>query len=377
MKTHYKKKTLSNALQFLKPGMLKLRNSAVTGLSAILFMSIVSIKALGQNELKIAPSALDFKAYIYNTPESRARMLRESMIPESLYKAKLNETNSWRCHTREVSEQNDQSKSLKNSRRSALNTLLLTEQEQGDAGTNNTPQTAERIQNFGSRPWQNNRVLIDGAFNTEADITPEFTEIDTPAEDNGSIPLAFPLNFTQPFQVLGHLGILGDGPHGSSGSGTGDFDFYSATLKKGDVLQLVAGALNPETGIDLWLVAFDSEGTLLDFTGSFPRGLPVLRFVAPKDGEYYFLLTELDASRQFVVRPLDLFDSGSGNAKWGEGGIEGDYFFEALFIQQPEPDFYSFELEKGDVFGISIDAQTGFNSVAATIASCRVTDTGK
>ena len=67
---------------------------------------------------------------------------------------------------------------------------------------------------------------------------------------------------------------MGDGPHGSAGSGSGDFDVYSIVGAAAG--QLVSADIESAgSGLDSMVSLFDAAGTLLAFNDdeSFPENL--------------------------------------------------------------------------------------------------------
>ena len=95
------------------------------------------------------------------------------------------------------------------------------EEPAGTAGSNDSLANAERIPGFGTAAAKNNVLRILGS---QAEIAvPAAEDLEPGAEDNGSIPLATPTGIEGPSAVT-TTGVLGDGPHGSAGDGTNDFD---------------------------------------------------------------------------------------------------------------------------------------------------------
>lgn len=144
-------------------------------------------------------------------------------------------------------------------------------------------------------------------------------------------------------QWLTSNGTIGDGPHGSGGSGTGDADFFEFDLEPGDNI-VVRGSV-----LDTVAALIDSNGFLLAFNdadpivGTFFGSL--VTFTARDAGTYYLLLVGYRAGPLF---PSDLEDASSGPGV----GEEGPYTIEfGLNVA----DTYAVDLEAGDVLGVSSD----------------------
>lgn len=165
------------------------------------------------------------------------------------------------------------------------------------------------------------------------------------AEDDGSIPLANIVNLSSGNAVTVSAEI-GDGPYGSSGTGTGDFDFYALPgLRAGDMLF---------AEIPLGFVAFDWVMTLYDSTGNaiylFDNivGSNNFEYQIQNDGDYYLMVSG------WPNFPSNVNDSSSGNGFGEESlydltvGINLD-----LGSDVSDIDFYAVDLNAGDVVGVS------------------------
>lgn len=167
------------------------------------------------------------------------------------------------------------------------------------------------------------------------------------AEDNGSISQATPVNLTTGEPVV-YTGVVGDGPHGSGGTGNGDFDFFEISgLTAGDTLAADVNAVVEGSALDSFLGLWNSDGVLLannnddsDTTDS------VLNVVIPEDGTYYVSVGGAGSNV-----PADPTDSSSGPGAGSEGG-----YTLLLEVPQTDPDFFRLELRGGDVLGGTVDA---------------------
>lgn len=212
------------------------------------------------------------------------------------------------------------------------------EEPAGTAGSNDTAPNAEPIPGFGTGAARNPRVRILGGL---ADISGAAPRAITTTEDQGSITLATDT------AILGSgavrtTSVIGDGPHGSAGDGTNDFDFYKVNVGEGQ--SILANTEGSPTGLDTVLAVYAADGTPL--AADDDGGTGVLSSVAyspETPGDYYVLVAGYDF---FGPLPNDPFDSGSGNG----GGDEGDYAL-AISVQELDRDFYSVRLRPGDTVG--------------------------
>jgi Ca2+-binding RTX toxin-like protein len=205
-------------------------------------------------------------------------------------------------------------------------------------------------------------VQTEGAYElTLAVQTPD--SVASTGEDDGAIPLANPTGLVGGSQgeVL-FTGEIGDGPYGSSGAGSGDFDFYRLEAVADQRLSvdvdtpipffdpwsnhpLLLADLDPMVGI------YDSAGNLLvrnddDWSTWDAR----LDFIAPATGDYYVAVGSTTYPIPFQF-PADPFDPSSGPGVVSEG-------FYSLTIALDDPvdvDYYSLDLAAGDVIDISVN----------------------
>ena len=207
----------------------------------------------------------------------------------------------------------------------------------GTLGSNDSLATAESVRRFGTPKRKHQAVRILGDL-----FAPD---IEAPAlgttEDQGSIPLATDTGIPAAADGATITSEIGDGPHGSAGTGNGDFDFFKVTATAGQTLTVTTA------GSDLDTVAaiYDSSGTILEFGDdvSFPDDVTTnLRFTVPADGDYYAMI----GGFSFFPVPDDPFDSGSG----GGDGAEGDYVAR-ITVGQSDADYYAVRLRSGDVLG--------------------------
>ena len=142
-------------------------------------------------------------------------------------------------------------------------------------------------------------------------------------EDNGSLldAISYGPILHGPYHLAS---TIGDGPHGSAGSGSGDYDFYRIIgLNRGWILSVDISAMDLGSELDPIVVIYDSAGTIIASNDDFPlSGTTHDSFVEvtlPADGDYFvdvhsFFFDDLDVL-------ADPFDSSTGPGV----GTEGDY----------------------------------------------------
>jgi hypothetical protein len=222
--------------------------------------------------------------------------------------------------------------------RAAVEPLLVDEAEP-DAirGGNDTASNAQNIPQFGSASGKRPKARILGTLAPGA--TP--TTLATVPEDNGSIPLAGATGLDGG-EAVTTSGVIGDGPHGSAGTGTGDFDFYEiAGARAGQ--RFVADIDTPTGSLDSIVVLWDAAGNAIaanDDSGGLDS---LLTFTLPADGDYFLMVAG------FLNLPADPFDSGSGDG----AGSEGPYNL-LLGLDANDVDFYAVNLRAGDVLSGSV-----------------------
>lgn len=222
------------------------------------------------------------------------------------------------------------------------------EQEPGGIGSNDSLENAEPVTAFGTAATKSPAVRILGDL-TALPITTRPLAVG--AEDNGAIPLATTTGINGTSAVT-TTGVLGDGPHGSAGTGTNDFDFYKLTVPAGATV--VADTSGSASGTDTVVALYDEAGNLLaqdDDSG--PSVFSLMSHRVDTAGTYYLAVVGYTTRGPL---PADPFDPASGAG----GGDEGDYALK-LSSQLIDRDFFSVKLRPGDVIGAV--ANSGVNSL--------------
>jgi hypothetical protein len=220
----------------------------------------------------------------------------------------------------------------------AAEPLLVDEAEPNTVrGGNDRTANAQLISKFGSSSGKRPAARILGTLGPSA-VPTSFSPV---PEDNGAIPVAGPVTVADG-TAKQTTGAVGDGPHGSAGDGTGDFDFYALRgLKAGQrlVVDIDASAQDPSNELDSAVILWNAAGEAIagnDDDGSSLDSL--LSVTIPAGGSYFVSVTSYDSL------PGDPFDSGSGEG----AGTEGAY--SATFgLNSTDIDYYAVNLKAGDV----------------------------
>ncbi|MFI5910013.1 hypothetical protein [Dactylosporangium sp. NPDC051541] len=242
-----------------------------------------------------------------------------------------------------------QQQQLQRKKLAAAGPIIHDEAEpKGVNGANDTHATAELIKGFGTGKKLNNKVRILGQFSPDA-VSP--STLSPAAEDDGSIPLAFEFGLGANRNAFTTTGTIGDGPHGSTGDGSGDFDFVKVHGKAGQ--QLVAATTGT---LDTVATLYDATGAIVAADDDGGPGLSsLLVFTIPATGDYFLLISGFGLG---TVLPEDPFDSGSGLGT----GREGAYGLNAS-LAFPDHDFYAVDLLAGDVIGASVTGDSSLLTV--------------
>jgi hypothetical protein len=221
----------------------------------------------------------------------------------------------------------------------------------GTRGSNEDPASAQLIRNFGTGSGQNPAIRVLGALDPET-YTPA-TRAATP-EDDGSIPLAGATGINATRRAIVTTAAIGDGPHGSAGTGTNDFDFYSLQATAGQVVTVQTAT--PTGALDTLVALYTPDGTIVasndDAGGSFDS---LLQYKVPAAGTYYAVVAA------YSGLPADPFDPTSGDG----GASEGPYTV-TIAAASDDQDFFAVKLKAGDVLGASVKGSPAYLTVYDT-----------
>ncbi|MFE9747794.1 PPC domain-containing protein [Saccharothrix saharensis] len=212
----------------------------------------------------------------------------------------------------------------------------------GSRGANDTPATAEHVAGFGTGRGATSKIALTG------DILPDDTVPTLPPfpETNDATGLAGDTGIPATRRTLRTSGVIGDGPHGSTGDGTGDFDFYR--LDGGPSgMTFTARTVTPTGDLDPVLALWDAEGGLWAVSGdSGGSDDSTITFTLPPDRTFHLMV----GSDPFAF-PRDPTTPGTGPGVSTEGPYD-------LLVTGGKSggdlDYYSVDLRAGDVLGASL-----------------------
>jgi len=215
--------------------------------------------------------------------------------------------------------------------------LLVDEQEpDGLRGGNDTTATAQLIPAFGSAAGQRPAARILGTLARNLET---FAAVQ---EDNGSIPLTGESRLDGFGSSTATDATIGDGPHGSAGDGTGDFDFYA--VRGASAGQRLTVDIDTPTGsLDSLVFLYDAAGNAIALNDDADGLDSFLDTALPEDGDYFVSVTGYRTLQE------DPFDSGSGDGAASEGPYAVTFGLDA-----DDVDVYEVNLRAGDVLGGSV-----------------------
>ncbi|TDO46314.1 pre-peptidase [Kribbella sp. VKM Ac-2527] len=221
--------------------------------------------------------------------------------------------------------------------------LSYTESEPATAaGQNDSASSAQRLYAFGTASWKNPAATVQGT------LSPSPVAIAAGEEDNGAIPLATATGIgTDDRGAISTTGQLGDGPHGTLGDKTGDFDFYKLTGTAGHTLTVNTDGSLASTNTVVGV--YNAAGELLASDDDSGAGLlSKLVYTVPATGDYYVVVAGKSPAGDFSADPNN---SGSGHGSADTGT------YQVLIAAAPlDKDLYAVQLAKGDVLGGSLAA---------------------
>ena len=225
--------------------------------------------------------------------------------------------------------------------------------------SNDTLGTAQAIPGFGTGLGEDAAVTVSGTF----PAFPASTAFTPATEDEGAIGSASPTGLTSG-QVKTASGTIGDGPHGSAGTGTADFDFFSISgATAGAWVTMAVTTASPTGDLDPNCAAWDSSGTLVAFNEDISGANYdcTLRVQVPGDGAVYLSIGGWKLSAQGSVLPADPFDASSGTGAASEGTYDVEISLGVLDV-----DCFAVALEPGDILGTGSTGTLALTSVYNT-----------
>ncbi|MEU3626269.1 hypothetical protein BS329_16590 [Amycolatopsis coloradensis] len=225
---------------------------------------------------------------------------------------------------------------------SASNPLPYKEIEPpGNSGANDSLARPEHIAGFGTQRAKNSKVRLTGDLKPDASIP----TLPPAAEPNDALGLATETGVGATRRAVRTSGVIGDGPYGSAGDGTGDFDFYRLSAGTTPVT-FSARTRTPAGDLDTFLALLDKDGVWAINDNAGESTDSTLAFTIPPGREFFLMV----GSGPFGI-PADPTKPGTG------GGVltEGPYDLAITSgIGGGDLDYYSFDLRAGDVLGASL-----------------------
>lgn len=164
------------------------------------------------------------------------------------------------------------------------------------------------------------------------------------AEDDGDIPASSATGLTTASAVKVSQ-VIGDGPHGSSGTGTGDYDFFSITgVNAGDVITIDIDAVVNGSTLDPFVTIFDATGAVLAFNDDFTGLDSFLSYTTAAAGTHYVCV-----GAYLSPFPNDRFDSSSGFGVTSQG-----FYDVTIGLNAADVDYFTVDLDAGDVITANV-----------------------
>lgn len=220
----------------------------------------------------------------------------------------------------------------------------------GTFGSNENPASAQLIQGFGTGAKQNPAIRILGSLDPES-VTPA-SRAATP-EDDGSIPLAGETGIGSGRAAIVTSAQIGDGPHGSAGAGTNDFDFYKLAATAGQTITVDTDT--PTGALDTLVALYTPDGTIVASNDDADGFDSLLTYSVPASGTFYVVVAA------YSGLPADPFDPASGDG----GASEGPYTV-TISAASSDKDFFAVNLKPGDVLGASVKGAPSYLTVYDT-----------
>ena len=211
---------------------------------------------------------------------------------------------------------------------------------------NDTPGTANLLDDFGTGPGEIDALDVTGSFTRPTPPVP----LGPFAEDDGAIPLAGETGLVAGGSVT-ITGTIGDGPHGSSGTGTGDHDFFRISgVAIGQSIVVDVDTSDPFGDLDTFIALYDGAGNILALNEDGDSSVSLDSFLAlpgSADGDVY--VSVAGSLFPFAAILSDPFDPATG---FGVGS-EGDYTV-TIRLENGDPDWFAIDLEPCDVLGVNL-----------------------
>ncbi len=232
---------------------------------------------------------------------------------------------------------------------------------------NDTIGTADTVPGFGTATGQDSSASLAGSISPSTAPTPFIAD----AEDNGQITLATDTELTPGIAKI-VTSEIGDGPHGSSGSGSGDYDFFRiVATEAGQKITADVDTSIPFGDLDPFVALYDSTGGLVGFNDDDGSTYDSLLSVSvPAAGAYYLAVSGYFGFNNNLIG--DPNDSASGPG----AGSQGSYDLTLSLGMVGDIDFFAVDLRAGDVLGVALTGLAGRLTVWDRAGENRMGSTG-
>ncbi|WP_010177294.1 zinc-dependent metalloprotease [Aquimarina agarilytica] len=234
----------------------------------------------------------------------------------------------------------------------------INEKEIAGANSNNIKANAEFIPNFGTNSHQQSHITINGKTNSKDPKVIELNEKEDPKKGNDSFDTATILSSENRNTFFEITAEIGDGPHGINGTKKGDFDTYKFSAKKDQNVNLFFASIDIKSELFLTTIVLNSKNELVadgqDINGTGKS----LSFTSENDEEYRILIFDTDTGVKDgrITFNLDL------KPEDRLGLSTQDKYEIFVGISDTDIDYYTLNLEKGDIFDLRVFNGTTINA---------------
>ncbi len=208
--------------------------------------------------------------------------------------------------------------------------------------SNDTLATAQPI-NLGLDVGEHSFLSISGSLTVTTNGYPTGFGV---AEENVSIPTATDTGLTAgETGAIRYTSVIDPVAPQSFGA---DIDYFKVGAETGQVITISSG--DNTFGFDPLVIIYDANGNVVDFNDDDPRSRTLasfLEFVVPATGDYYVAIQAQDTVH------FDPFDPDTVYSEYGNEFL--DLVTTRIDLSYHDFDFYSFDLEAGQVFAAAID----------------------
>lgn len=208
--------------------------------------------------------------------------------------------------------------------------------------SNDTLATAQSI-NLGLDVGEHSFLTISGSLTVTTNGYPTGFGV---AEENVSIPTATDTGLTAgETGAIRYTSFIDPVAPQSFGA---DIDYFKVGAEAGQVITISSG--DSTFDFDPLVLVYDASGNVVDFNDDDPRSTTLasfLEFVVPATGDYYVAIQAQDTVH------FDPFDPDTVYSEYGNQFL--DLVTTTIDLSYHDFDFYSFDLEAGQVFAAAVD----------------------